>query len=206
VKAGLIVFAREPLPGQVKTRLAAEVGAQVAAEWYEQMLREVLRNCTTLAGIDTTVFWACDETTVLRLAEQYGCRSRQQASGDLGQRMAAAFAEMFAAGYEACCIIGSDAPDLPMTYLQSAYEMLVQEQGDVVYGPCEDGGYYLLGLKRVWPELFANISWSSDRVLEQSIAAAQEAGAVVKLLPRWHDIDTVEDLHAYILRNHHKES
>lgn len=197
---GLIVFAREPLPGRVKTRLAAAIGEQSAAERYETMLRDVLNSVRQLAGVTTVVYWACEEEALPRLAEQYQCRSRRQGTGELGERMQAAFEEMFAAGCETCCIIGSDAPDLPPAYIQQAYELLVTEQADAVFGPSRDGGYYLLGLRRVCTGLFVDIAWSSAVVLEQSVAAAHSAGLTTALLPEWQDIDTVDDLNEYLQR------
>ena len=111
--------------------------------------------------------------------------------------MQAAFGEMLLHGCETCCIIGSDAPDLPLSYIQEAFRLLELPQPDVVFGPSRDGGYYLLGLRQVWPQLFANIPWSNSDVLERSLAAAHDAGLTAALLPEWQDIDTVEDLHAF---------
>ncbi len=197
MKKRLIVFAREPLPGQVKTRLAAEIGDQAAAELYESMLRDVLRTARQLNDVETVVFWACEEETLPLLACKYYCPSRRQSPGDLGQRMQVAFEEMFADGCELCCIIGSDAPDLPLSYIQDAYLLLAAEQAEAVFGPSRDGGYYLLGLRQAYPNLFTNISWSSAVVLDQSLAAARNSGLTVALLPEWQDIDTIEDLRAF---------
>lgn len=200
MSAGLIVFAREPVPGRVKTRLAAAIGDQAAAERYDDMLRGVLDAARQLTGVEAVVYWSCEEEALPCLAERYRCRSRRQNAGDLGQRMQAAFEEMFADGCERCCIIGSDAPDLPSAYIQQAYELLVTEQADVVFGPSRDGGYYLLGLRQVHPGLFSGIAWSSSAVLEQSLAAARKAGLATALLQEWQDIDTVDDLNEYLQR------
>lgn len=206
MKKGLMVFAREPLPGKVKTRLAASLGDQPAALLYEAMLQDVLKSTRQLSDVETFVFWACEEESLPLLAERYHCRSRLQSQGDLGQRMRAAFEEMFANGCELCCIIGSDAPDLPLLYILEAYQLLATPYTDVVFGPCRDGGYYLLGLRRVWPQLFTNIPWSSAAVLEQSLAAVRESGLTATLLPEWEDIDSVEDLHALQVRIRLKQS
>lgn len=202
MKKGLIVFAREPLPGEVKTRLAASLGDQLAAESYESMLSEVLQTSRCLSDVETVVFWACPEKSLLILAERYRYNSRIQSQGDLGQRMQAAFEMMFADGCDVCCVIGSDAPDLPISYIREAYHLLGKEHPDIVFGPSRDGGYYLLGLRQVWAKLFANISWSSSEVLEQSLTAAMDSGLSTVLLPEWQDIDTIEDLLAYQERNH----
>jgi glycosyltransferase A (GT-A) superfamily protein (DUF2064 family) len=115
--------------------------------------------------------------------------------------MQAAFEEMFKDGCELCCIIGSDAPDLPYSYILEACQLLTAQQADVVLGPSKDGGYYLLGMRQIWPQLFTNIPWSSSDVLEQSLAAARDAGLSTALLPEWQDIDTVEDLIEFQERN-----
>jgi hypothetical protein len=201
MKKGLIVFAREPLPGKVKTRLAASLGNEISAEIYEGMLREVLQAACQLNDVDTVVYWSARKESLPLLAEQYKCRSRLQTGVDLGQRMQAAFEEMFLDDYSSCCIIGSDAPDLPVAYIREAYRFLDAQDTDVVLGPSRDGGYYLLGMKQVMPRLFANITWSSPVVLEQSLAAAMKAGLSTTLLPEWQDIDTLDDLQAYYVRN-----
>ena len=208
MKTGLIVFAREPLPGAVKTRLAASLGDKAAAELYETMLRDVLKGVRQLSGIDTVVFWACEEESLPLLEEQYRCCSRRQSNGNLGQRMSRAFEKMFADGCELCCIIGSDAPDLPLSYILEAYRLLATPQTDVVFGPSRDGGYYLIGMRQVWPKLFTDISWGSSAVLNQSLGAAQDSGSglLVSLLPVWQDIDTLEDLQAFQERNRVKGS
>ncbi len=201
MKKGLVIFAREPVPGQVKTRLASSIGDHAAAELYEAMLQDVLKAVRQLNAVNTVVFWACEEESLPLLAERYRCCARRQSPGDLGQRMQAAFEEMFANGFELCCIIGSDAPDLPFSYILEAYQLLAAQQTDVVFGPSRDGGYYLLGLRQLWPQLFANIPWSTVDVLKQSLAAARDSGLTAALLPEWQDIDTLEDLHAFRKRN-----
>ena len=198
MKKALIVFAREPIPGRVKTRLAAAIGEVAAADAYKAMLGNVLDNCRRLDKVETVVFWDCEETSLPLLAEHYVVRSRMQATGGLGQRMQSAFVEMFASGCNYCCIIGSDAPDLPVSYMQRAFDILAVQQTDVVVGPTHDGGYYLLGLSHLWPQLFTNIDWSTPLVLKQSLAAAEKAGAKVTLLPEWYDIDTQYDLNKYL--------
>jgi len=197
MKNGLIIFAREPIAGRVKTRLAASIGDQVAAELYEAMLRDVIKTAEQLKDVETVVFWACEGKKLPFLAEQYRCTSRCQCKGDLGQRMQAAFDDMFASGCAACCIIGSDAPDLPLSYIQDAYRLLETLQSDVVLGPSRDGGYYLLGMRQARAELFTGIPWSSAAVRECTLRAARDSGLTVALLDEWQDIDTEEDLEAY---------
>jgi glycosyltransferase A (GT-A) superfamily protein (DUF2064 family) len=115
--------------------------------------------------------------------------------------MLEAFENMFAIGCDVCCIIGSDAPDLPLTYIQEAYRLLAGPQMDVAFGPSKDGGYYLLGMKKIWPQLFAKIPWGSASVLELSLTVVRDSGLTAALLPEWQDIDTLEDLQAFQKRN-----
>jgi uncharacterized protein len=197
MKKGLIVLAREPLPGLVKTRLGAAIGDSAAAELYETMLQDVLKTTRQLSDVDTVLFWDCEEMSLPFLAAKYQCLSRRQIPGDLGKRMQGAFEEIFADGYNICCIIGSDAPDLPLSYILQAYQLLETTHTDIVLGPSTDGGYYLLGLRQVCPQLFTNIPWSTAVVLEQSLAAARDSALMTSLLPEWQDIDTLEDLLAF---------
>jgi len=200
MKKGLIVFAREAIPGRVKTRLATAVGDLAAAELYEAMLQDVLNASRQLSEVETVVFWNCEAESLPLLARRYGFRSKKQSDGDLGFRMQAAFAAMFSSGYDACCIIGSDAPDLPAAYIRDAFDYLTANQADAVLGPSSDGGYYLLGMSRLLPQFFVNIDWSSPQVLRQSLAAAEKEECRTVLLPGWHDIDTLEDLEKYQTR------
>jgi rSAM/selenodomain-associated transferase 1 len=198
---GLIIFAREPIPGQVKMRLAATIGDVAAADAYAAMLADVFNTCRKLTDLETVVYWDCNETSLPLLADRYECRSRKQSAGDLGQRMKSAFTEMFESGFETCCIIGSDSPDLPVSYIEEAFHLLAEGQIDAVFGPTHDGGYYLLGLSRLWPQLFTDIEWSTPEVLRQSLTAGEMAGVKATLLTEWYDIDTQEDLEKYQARN-----
>ena len=108
--------------------------------------------------------------------------------------MATAFESAFDSGMEACCIIGTDSPDLPAEYIGKAFDHLDNDEVDVVFGPAEDGGYYLLGLKRCWPGLFQDIPWSTEAVLETSIKRAGKLGLRTILLPIWYDLDEMKDL------------
>jgi rSAM/selenodomain-associated transferase 1 len=197
VKQGLIIFAREPIPGRVKTRLAATIGDEAAAEAYQGMLKDVLAVSRQLGDVETIVFWDCKEESLPLLAEKYRCNSRRQSGGDLGERMRAAFEEMFLNGSEVCCIIGSDSPDLPLSYILEAYQLLSMQHSDVVIGPSRDGGYYLLGMRQLLPQLFTSIDWGTPRVLRQSMDTAEKAGIVAALLPEWYDIDTNDDLEKF---------
>lgn len=117
---------------------------------------------------------------------------QQQSEGDIGCRMASAFQVSFEAGMNRVVLIGTDCPDLNAQLLTQAFQSL--EQHDLVLGPAEDGGYYLIGLRRLIPELFMGISWSTAEVLQQTHSIARNLGLAVAYLPLLSDIDRPEDL------------
>ncbi|MCC3152456.1 TIGR04282 family arsenosugar biosynthesis glycosyltransferase [Hymenobacter sp. BT770] len=190
----LLVFARVPALGQVKTRLAAGVGDTEALAIYHELLG-ITRAAIAEAGVAATVWLAGTagpEPTALEAQEWAQLTARSQQAGDLGQRMTAAFAAAFAAGAEKVAIIGTDCPGLRPEHLTEAFALLSQH--DVVLGPATDGGYYLLGLRQPQPELFQNKAWSTETVLADTVADARRLGRRVALLPELHDVDTAEDL------------
>ena len=197
---GLIIFAREPHVGTVKTRLARDLRSHRAAtDLYAAMLGDVLASAATMDDTRLLLFWALKNGAVpafslprLEMFDQQG--------EDLGERMANAFDRAFASGCETCCIIGSDSPDLPTDYIRQAFGFLERDEAEAVFGPAEDGGYYLLGLRRVPQQLFEEIAWSSPEVLRTSLERARLCGLRTALLPLWRDIDTVEDLDAFLER------
>jgi len=194
VNKGLIIFAREPVPGRVKTRLARYLGDQAATDLYAAMLKDVLENTAELKGVRTMTFWATDGGPAPELPAPHIIESFVQSGMNLGDRMAAAFETAFSSGVEACCIIGSDSPDLPAEYIRQAFDLLEHDETDTVFGPAEDGGYYLLGLRRNWLGFFQNIPWSTTAVLEASLKRAGELGLRITLLPTWYDLDELKDL------------
>ena len=117
-----------------------------------------------------------------------------QRSGSLGNRLVGVFDHVFLAGYEGVAVIGSDVPTLPSDFLRSALLTLATEQDPLVLGPAEDGGYYLVGLRKPHPELFEGIPWGGDRVLSSTVAAAESRKVRVTLLPTWYDVDGPGDL------------
>lgn len=190
----LIIFARQPVPGLVKTRLARDVGDETAAQIYRAMLEDTLGVAGGLDEARRMIFWASGADA--HSGDIGDCRFEQftQAGADLGARMAAAFAQAFETGARHCCIIGSDSPGLPPEFIEQAFAMLQRDEADVVFGPCDDGGYYLLGMNRLYPLLFEDIAWSTPLVLETSMRRTRDAGLRFALLPGWYDVDTLADL------------
>ena len=180
-EAHLLIFARVPALGRVKSRLAAGVGQPAALAIYPELLA-ITRTAAVAAEVPTT-----DEAQ-----EWAGMTTRCQPAGDLGERMTAAFAAAFAAGASRVAIIGTDCPGLRAEHLTQAFALLAEH--DVVLGPATDGGYYLLGLRQPQPELFQNKEWSTETVLADTVADAHRLGRRVALLPELRDVDTAADL------------
>jgi rSAM/selenodomain-associated transferase 1 len=202
LKKALILFAKRPVPGRVKTRLTPPLTAGEAAELYRCMLEDILAKTAGLAGVDRHIFYEPDPEAAAyfaRLARPIP--AAPQRGVDLGERMANAFADLFAAGYGEIAIIGTDLPDLPITYIVESFLRLAEEGIDAVYGPSRDGGYYLLALRELHGDLFRDIIWSSETVLEKSLERGERRGLGMALLPLWHDVDTAEDLERPELRD-----
>ncbi|WP_128548147.1 TIGR04282 family arsenosugar biosynthesis glycosyltransferase [Larkinella soli] len=186
----LILFIKNPVRGKVKTRLAATVGEETAFAVYEQLLRYTLKISRPLA-CDKVVYYSDfipPDDDWLRA----GYRSALQTGDDLGHRMKTAFAGEFGRGYRHIAIIGSDCPQLETGILETAFDTLREK--DAVIGPATDGGYYLLGMNRLQPQLFEGKRWSTDTVLADTLRDLQSAGMTYRLLPELTDIDEEKDL------------
>jgi hypothetical protein len=190
----LIIFAREPLPGRVKTRLAQVIGDQAATDFYAAMLEDTLEQASRLASVQPLMFWSLENSRMPILKHYPQLPMYAQQGNDLGERMATAFEQVFNNNCSPCCIIGTDSPDLPSKYVLQAFEQLERNETDVVFGPAEDGGYYLIGLRQNCPGLFDSIPWSTSLVLEKNLRQAKRLGLRTSLLPTWYDIDTIDDL------------
>jgi len=159
------------------------------------MLEDTVAMARSLKGITPFIFYQDDPTAAdyfKTLAP--GIIAAPQQGADLGERMKNAFAVLFNSGFREVAIIGTDSPDLPPEYISETFTMLKDEQTDLVFGPAEDGGYYLLAMRRVWEELFSGLPWSSAGLLAASVAKAKALRLDVSFLPEWHDIDTGADL------------
>ncbi|MDQ3698377.1 MAG: TIGR04282 family arsenosugar biosynthesis glycosyltransferase [Gemmatimonadota bacterium] len=192
----LVVFARAPQLGRVKTRIAAELGASEALAAYVQLAERTVTTALTVRGCECVIaFTPPDELAAMRRWFGEGVDYESQCSGDLGARMAHAIERRVTAGAERVILVGTDCPGLDAPLLEDAFDAL--ERADVVIGPAEDGGYYLIGTRRLHSALFAGIPWGSSRVLGNSLAAARAADLTVHTLRRLADIDTAADWHRW---------
>ena len=184
----IILFAKAPLPGAVKTRLIPLLGEEAAAALHVKLVRRTLDtlraaslkgaqlHCTP--GTDDPFFWFC--------SGHYGVTLHQQAAGDLGERMRVAL-ENALNDHSAALLVGTDCPALTARHLRQAVRAL-REGDDAVFVPCEDGGYALVGLKRTDATLFDGIAWGGDRVMADTRARLQRLGW------RWRELETLWDV------------
>jgi rSAM/selenodomain-associated transferase 1 len=186
----LLLFVRNPELGKVKTRLAASVGPEKALEIYLHLLQHT-RQVTQELPVQKRVYYS-DEVYMHDLWPNEQYQKRVQPSGDLGKRMEAAFETAFAEGYTSVVIIGSDCLQLTPDIILRAYKEL--EQHEVVIGPALDGGYYLLGMNHLHPELFRDKRWSTEHVFPDTLYDVERLHLSHALLPRLSDVDYAEDL------------
>lgn len=197
----VILFIREPIRGQVKTRLAAAVGADLAVELYRRFVEDTVSTLNGLSVPTRCYYDGPGGTEALGNWLGGRCHYLRQSGDGLGRKMANAFRDAFADGFAKVVLIGSDLPDLPAALIERAFAEL--QSHDAVIGPARDGGYYLIGFTTAHflPEVFERISWSTERVFEQTMGILNSRGRKTHVLPRWHDVDTWSDLEDLIRRN-----
>lgn len=203
LSTALVIFAKAPIPGQVKTRLCPPLTPEEAATLHGSFVLDILERTKGAASklklpIDRYLACSPSATHVFFkiMEERQGVKLIDQVGDDLGTRMNQTFKTLFARGYGQVLLIGTDVPTLPLDHFRQALASL--ENHDLVLGPAFDGGYYLIGLKRVVPELFADIPWSTDQVLRLTQKKAAEIGLKASLIQPWRDVDTLADLEAFI--------
>lgn len=195
----LIIFAKEPAAGQVKTRLCPALTPEAAARLYGQFLDDVVEEMARLPQMDIALAYTpASALPFFQARAAPDIHLVAQAEADLGERLRQAFVWGFAEGAQTVLIRNSDSPDLPGRLATEAREVLERGQAQVVLGPCPDGGYYLVGLQSPQPQLFQDITWSGPTVLAETLARAESLGLTVHLLPPWPDIDTCDDLQAFL--------
>jgi rSAM/selenodomain-associated transferase 1 len=183
----MILFAKAPVAGRVKTRLATEIGARRAAELHRAFVADSLAKLTefsTVADLQLHTDIPTDAWNELDVACEV------QTLGGLQLKLLHALGHELAAGRPQVIIFGSDSPTLPNAHVQR----LLDSKADVVLGPCEDGGYYAIACRRVHPDMFEGVAWSTPRTLEQTARAARACGLSVERGDLWYDVDGPGDL------------
>ncbi|UKN01684.1 TIGR04282 family arsenosugar biosynthesis glycosyltransferase [Paracrocinitomix mangrovi] len=184
----LIVFVKNVLLGKVKTRLAASIGDFGAYEVYKELVDITETETARLSNCDIHIYFS---DVVIESKWPEKAKFVQQGN-DLGEKMENAFAHGFSLGYDKVVGVGSDLPDLNASIILEGFDAL--ETADTVFGPSADGGYYLLGMKRLYKEIFKDIPWSTDTVLSDTLTALSKTERSVNLLTELNDIDNIEDL------------
>ncbi len=202
IKEALLIFAKNPEVGKVKTRLAATIGDEAALAIYHQLLLYTA-SATEYLVVDKFVFY-CGHKEEEDLWNSKHFFKEVQNGNDLGERMKNAFTSTFGKGYHKVVIIGSDCPDITGELIESAFAEL--DSAEVVIGPAEDGGYYLLGMKKLHPELFENMRWSTNNVLPDTISKCEDFKLKYSLLPVLNDIDEGKDLIAFQIQKQSKSN
>lgn len=194
-RVAFAVMAKVPAAGEVKTRLCPPLRPDEAATLARCFLLDRVEQLTGLAGADALVAFAPREREAdLQAILPAGIRLVPQAGEDLGARLDGLLAGLLAEGYAGAVAVDADSPTVPTAFLARAGAELARGRADVVLGPCEDGGYYLIGLRAPAPALFSDMPWSTAGVTPETVARARRLGLRLTLLPRWFDVDRGADL------------
>ncbi len=205
MKTCVIVFAKNPVPNQVKTRLVPPLSPEQAATVYTAFLTDWCDTLAKLPDVDITIAYTPAEAqSDLQTLIGDNAMYIPQIGADLGERLVSATQWATEQEYTKILLVGSDSPTLPISYILKAFALL--DSLDIVVGPSTDGGYYLIGfsatnLTMAVPFIFEEIAWSTADVFQQTVARIRSLKTTVGLLPPWYDIDTADDLaflHAHI--------
>ena len=193
-RVAVAIMAKAPVAGAVKTRLTPPLTAADAAGLYRCFLLDKVEQVRALQDAHGVVAYTPPEArgTFEDLAP--GFELLPQRGAELGARLANGLAELLAHGHAGAVAIDSDTPTLPAAFLQQGVEVLRRGEADVVVGPSDDGGYYLIGVRAERPELFEDMPWSTPGVLPETLRRARVAGLTTACLPEWFDVDTAADL------------
>jgi rSAM/selenodomain-associated transferase 1 len=205
-RIALVIFAKAPIPGQVKTRLCPPLTPDEAATLHGSFVLDTLERtkaAVTKFKLPLDRYLACAPASThvffKIMEERQGVQLIDQLGEDIGARMHHTFDTLFARGYKQVVMVGTDVPSLPLEQYKQACTLLASH--DLVLGPALDGGYYLIGLKRPMPNLFTGIPWSTGQVLSLTQEKARTLKLTVAVTDPWRDVDTAEDLLALIDAN-----
>lgn len=190
----VVLFAKAPIPGNVKTRLSPPLSPDDAALLQEAFLVDTFSNLERIKKAD--LFLACHPGVGSRffrdMGERFDVSLLDQGSGNLGERMRRIFIFLKSKGYGEIIIIGSDSPTLPPEMIEEGFGRL--KGCNLAIGPSLDGGYYLLGISGDVPEIFEGVNWGSETVYEETVARAKADKVEFAVLPYWYDVDTIKEL------------
>ena len=186
----IVLFAKAPRPGRVKTRLIPALSAEDAAALYEAFVRDMWERLRVVAPDSCFLY---SDTAWPPYVELAGARRvALQRGGDLGEKLLHGFEELSAQGYGRTLIVGSDSPTLPADYLRRGLDLPASK--DAVLGPTFDGGYYAVGCRVPEAAMFSQVAWSTSATLAHTERAFEGIGWSMERLPPWYDVDTIDDL------------
>ena len=193
-RIALCIMAKAPAAGQVKTRLCPPLSLDEAARLYQCFLEDKIAQVLGIQEVEPVLAYAPDGAAMIFEALAPGVMLVPPRGGDLTSRLVSVLERLFESGFDASIVIDSDTPTLPSRLLEHAVAQLASGEPDLVLGPSEDGGYYLIGLRGVHRALFEGMPWSTPAVLEATLGRARRLGLRVAQLAPWYDVDTGEDL------------
>jgi len=195
VRRALIVMAKEPSVGNTKTRLSPPLTEKQAKDLYLSFLMDTLELMSRVEQAEPVVaYWPSEAERVFRRLAPDGFHFVQQEGADLGERLNHVLTVCLEQGYRQVVAVDSDSPTLPASYLRAAFTTLDNPAVDVVLGPCDDGGYYLIGMKSPQPFLFEKMEMSTATVAADTLKRGEQNGLRFVCLPNWYDVDTGQDL------------
>ena len=186
----VLIMAKQPVPGTVKTRLQPLLSDSDISALYDGFLRDRISQVRSLRGVTPVIAYtpAASRPFFAEMAPDFGLLP--QMGDGLSARLTGLFQQLLGRGHDGVIATDSDSPTLPTEHLQSAVDRLTDPGTDVVLGPSDDGGYYLIGLRRGYPALFDGIPWSTPQVYDETLRRAEALGVRVTALPQWYDVDT----------------
>lgn len=197
VKHALVVMAKRPLPGRTKTRLSPPLTLEQAANLYQCFLEDTLDLMCQVKMADSVIAYLPAEDQVYFKALAPNFRLVAQLGENLGERLDIASQSFLKHGYQKVVLINSDGPTIPVEYLNAAFEKLSDDR-DLVIGPSEDGGYYLIGMQQPIPQILRGVEMSTPKVTKDTLKLAEQASLVVHMLPEWYDVDDASTLQRLI--------
>ena len=189
----MVMMARRPEAGRVKTRLCPPLTAEQAAMLYTAFLHDLVELLRHIPAVQPLIAYTPETDADYFAALAPDIARRPQRGIDLSARLATITTDLFHEGAPAVVVIGSDSPALPAAYIEEAFAALTNG-ADLVLGPADDGGYYLVGLRQSMPVLFTNVVMSTATVLHDTLVIAEQLGLRTTLLAPWYDVDTFADL------------
>ena len=193
-RVALCIMAKAPVAGQVKTRLCPPLSAADAAELSRCFILDKVAQVREVTRAEPVVAYAPEDAAAVFEALAPGFTLLPQRGHELTARILSILERFFADGCDAAIMIDSDTPTLPVGLLENAVTLVASGEYDLVLGPSDDGGYYLIGMRRLRTELFEGMPWSTPAVFEETLRRADALGLRTAQLPPWYDVDTAVDL------------